>query len=681
MRRNSGGKAEARARTPPAGFSSSAKRPSNWEDAPAPRGSRSSGPRLSDKDMRTGQSTRRRSRETHRAQRPAPNAADWEVASALPPDFGHMPPGAGTDGRRRREAAAAISAAASNPGTADAALWRMSRWAENVCGPPRDALRRAVRSHGQLVRALQMVRLENGEASGGPRPAGPFQLGRMVTEAWVDARRGTFLDNLKDFDTKQFCGLMMYLEMAVTLVPDVTAQRLLSVWGGAPASPALPGSAPASARSVTPVARSKERLAPPSVASTAASAPTPSTAASTPQVKGKSRPPKSHASERPKSQEPKSQPTTPRSQEGSAPPKSTPSKPMQKPTGAKGGDMAKDASPVGGETARDASPAGEPEPDPTSPQETPKPVAAKPADSKPVTNVWSAAQSFKFCKKGAEAEFKDKVKLLAEDVATSVKGAVDYLNQRIFREPCVMVFTPVNDWYYCVYQRGYRQKSLQRLGILEPCGTFSVVIAKGYNLKNADGIMGKSDPYVATTVGAETCRTEVVENNLNPVWNADQIQFQVNIREEDKCTCTFQVLDFDKKTKESQSLGVVKLDIASLPHGPGQKIRKIDTVLDEKNGKAQGQLEYEVEFIPKRELTIESGTATFGGSPRTPRGKRKRFPKPTWTFFERELIYQEEIENFLSKLTDVSSSLSLPAVEAGSASATVSRRPGFLFKV
>lgn len=53
---------------------------------------------------------------------------------------------------------------------------------------------------------------------------------------------------------------------------------------------------------------------------------------------------------------------------------------------------------------------------------------------------------------------------------------------------------------------------------------FIVIVEKATGVRNADGVMGKSDPYckVSTPTAPAVLnqeRTEVIQDNLNPVWN------------------------------------------------------------------------------------------------------------------------------------------------------------------
>lgn len=46
-------------------------------------------------------------------------------------------------------------------------------------------------------------------------------------------------------------------------------------------------------------------------------------------------------------------------------------------------------------------------------------------------------------------------------------------------------------------------------------------VIKATDVPNVDGIFDKSDPYCEVHVGESMCKTQVIENDLNPVWNKD----------------------------------------------------------------------------------------------------------------------------------------------------------------
>ncbi|CAJ1416282.1 unnamed protein product [Effrenium voratum] len=66
-------------------------------------------------------------------------------------------------------------------------------------------------------------------------------------------------------------------------------------------------------------------------------------------------------------------------------------------------------------------------------------------------------------------------------------------------------------------------------------GTLFVAVQAAYNLTNKDtGLLGDvSDPYVMLRLGTQELSTPVINNNLNPVWEADN-RFTLAVTKEDK---------------------------------------------------------------------------------------------------------------------------------------------------
>ena len=53
---------------------------------------------------------------------------------------------------------------------------------------------------------------------------------------------------------------------------------------------------------------------------------------------------------------------------------------------------------------------------------------------------------------------------------------------------------------------------------LPAAGRLTVTVVKAINLKSMD-INGKSDPYVKISGIGQAVKTNVINNNLNPIWN------------------------------------------------------------------------------------------------------------------------------------------------------------------
>ncbi|XP_024995940.1 synaptotagmin-5-like [Cynara cardunculus var. scolymus] len=94
---------------------------------------------------------------------------------------------------------------------------------------------------------------------------------------------------------------------------------------------------------------------------------------------------------------------------------------------------------------------------------------------------------------------------------------------------------------------------------LKPQGKLTFTIVKANNLKNME-MMGKSDPYaVAFVRPLEKFRTQVIENNLNPVWNET---FHLSVEDKDTQFAVVEV--FDEDIGADQRLGIAKLPLVDL---------------------------------------------------------------------------------------------------------------------
>ncbi|KII93708.1 hypothetical protein PLICRDRAFT_131763 [Plicaturopsis crispa FD-325 SS-3] len=137
-----------------------------------------------------------------------------------------------------------------------------------------------------------------------------------------------------------------------------------------------------------------------------------------------------------------------------------------------------------------------------------------------------------------------------------------------------------------------------------PIGVIKLWVQKATDVKNVEAALGgKSDPYVRVQVNNVTeGRTEVVNNNLNPVW--DQIIYVAvhNIKEHILLEC----MDYQHLTKD-RSLGSVELRVADLAEESADpryhyksigKKEHVDPIRLDKGNVYKGQLHYVAEFIP-----------------------------------------------------------------------------------
>jgi Ca2+-dependent lipid-binding protein len=137
-----------------------------------------------------------------------------------------------------------------------------------------------------------------------------------------------------------------------------------------------------------------------------------------------------------------------------------------------------------------------------------------------------------------------------------------------------------------------------------PIGVVRLLLEKAVDVKNVEAALGgKSDPYVRVQVQNTTKgRTEVVNNNLNPVW--DQIIYipVSSLRE----TLMLECMDYQHLTRD-RSLGSVELELSSLaapsddPRFPFQS-KGMKTAADplrlDKGNATKGTLHYKASFIP-----------------------------------------------------------------------------------
>ncbi|XP_065864828.1 calcium-dependent lipid-binding protein [Euphorbia lathyris] len=94
---------------------------------------------------------------------------------------------------------------------------------------------------------------------------------------------------------------------------------------------------------------------------------------------------------------------------------------------------------------------------------------------------------------------------------------------------------------------------------LKPQGKLAVTVVKANELKNME-MIGKSDPYVVLYIRPVIkVKTQVVENNLNPVWDES-----FELIAEDKETQALVLEVFDKDIGQDKRLGIVKVPLIEL---------------------------------------------------------------------------------------------------------------------
>ncbi|KAJ3718444.1 C2 domain-containing protein [Lentinula raphanica] len=141
-----------------------------------------------------------------------------------------------------------------------------------------------------------------------------------------------------------------------------------------------------------------------------------------------------------------------------------------------------------------------------------------------------------------------------------------------------------------------------------PIGVVRLHLDRATDVKNVEATLGgKSDPYVRVQVNNVTKgRTEVINNNLSPVW--DQILYiPVHSLKE---TLLLECMDYQHLTKD-RSLGSVDLHVEELAveHDDDQYPYKStgikeanDPIRLDKGGGHKGTLHYKAEFVPALKL-------------------------------------------------------------------------------
>ncbi|GLB36472.1 putative tricalbin [Lyophyllum shimeji] len=137
-----------------------------------------------------------------------------------------------------------------------------------------------------------------------------------------------------------------------------------------------------------------------------------------------------------------------------------------------------------------------------------------------------------------------------------------------------------------------------------PIGVVKLWLDRATDVKNVEATLGgKSDPYVRVLVNNVTkARTEVKNNNLNPVW--DEIVYIPvhSLREHLLLEC----MDYQHLTRD-RSLGSVELLVNDLakesadPRYPFESLGQrdaVDPIRLDKGNVYKGQLHYKAEFIP-----------------------------------------------------------------------------------
>mmetsp|Transcript_5950 Transcript_5950/g.13092 ORF Transcript_5950/g.13092 Transcript_5950/m.13092 type:complete len:436 (+) Transcript_5950:151-1458(+) len=123
-------------------------------------------------------------------------------------------------------------------------------------------------------------------------------------------------------------------------------------------------------------------------------------------------------------------------------------------------------------------------------------------------------------------------------------------------------------------------------------GTLLVRVAAAYSLRNTDSsVMGTdlSDPFTVIQVGEAKQKTETIKDNLNPVWTAPPMLFDVRAPDKE-----VQMDVFDENTFTAHDeLGSTKMEFRQ----HAVKMPRYVESLGETDGEANGELEFEATMV------------------------------------------------------------------------------------
>uniref|UniRef100_A0A9J8DCY8 Extended synaptotagmin-like protein 1b n=1 Tax=Cyprinus carpio carpio TaxID=630221 RepID=A0A9J8DCY8_CYPCA len=122
-------------------------------------------------------------------------------------------------------------------------------------------------------------------------------------------------------------------------------------------------------------------------------------------------------------------------------------------------------------------------------------------------------------------------------------------------------------------------------------GMLRIHLVEGQNLVAKDNLMGgmvkgKSDPYVKIQVGGETFKSQVIKENLNPVWNE---MYEVVLTQLPGQELTLEVFDRDMDMKDD-FMGRLKMNLSDIIDS--EYINEWFTLSDVKRGRVHVALEW-----------------------------------------------------------------------------------------
>ncbi|KAL1272374.1 hypothetical protein QQF64_028236 [Cirrhinus molitorella] len=122
-------------------------------------------------------------------------------------------------------------------------------------------------------------------------------------------------------------------------------------------------------------------------------------------------------------------------------------------------------------------------------------------------------------------------------------------------------------------------------------GMLRIHLVEGQNLVAKDNLMGgmvkgKSDPYVKIQIGGETFKSQVIKENLNPIWNE---MYEVVLTQLPGQELTLEVFDRDMDMKDD-FMGRLKMNLSDIISS--QYINEWFTLSDVKRGRVHLALEW-----------------------------------------------------------------------------------------
>lgn len=160
-------------------------------------------------------------------------------------------------------------------------------------------------------------------------------------------------------------------------------------------------------------------------------------------------------------------------------------------------------------------------------------------------------------------------------------------------------------------------------------GRLRLRVVRALNLRNtALGILpgDVSDPFVVARMGRQEFETQVIQNNLNPVWNSRHFEFAI---EHEDAKLELEVLN-SQQWHAHDSLGKMEVRIADLVPGRREtRAERLDEGDAHRDDGKRASLEVEVLFLSAEQLAnggAQLAEERQAGGPALPPGDKKKKP-------------------------------------------------------